>query len=479
MRIGAGLFLALAACAVPARAGGAGREDALLALRRLSAVLHGSPPEARERARDPLDAAVAAILARDYERAVEIALEAQGRILGREPTTVEALAWSLRVGVAPRLFESGTKAEAEVSLECVTRAPERAPDFVEVAVRLEPNDAEPRNLFKTSSRRESLEAGGDRIRVPIPEIPSTRGTLRVVLRAKGEEAATHGIPLGFAPDLGPRIEALGAVLAGLIGTPRRDGDTASLLAEASRLREAIAGGIGHEGLDPLALFERCESLASRERPGGEAPGFRRRARFLPSGALTSYTLFVPPRAVGAPPLFPLLLVVVGSIEDEASPFEEWTGGGLAAAAVARGACVAVVPLAGPKEEPDPFGALIEEIARSAPADRRKVHLLGRGAGATVAAREAVAAPGRFASVTLLDGGVVRGKDLDALAPVPILVGGAGRGPTAPAARSLARLATGRGHVRARIREEAGYLEAGPALLEEALDRATAPPSDGR
>jgi dienelactone hydrolase len=477
--LSAALALALLAGAAPA-GGSAGRVDAAVRFSILGPLLEGAGADRRGEAAPALDRAVEAALRGDWGGAIAASGEARDSLVGRPPSAARRLAWGLRVGVlAPGEAPGGAEGR-RVQLRFLPPTASPLPDFVEVRLRLEPFDAAPVPLKRFTSRGSDLSGPGDFVNVETGR-EVERASLVATVHLGAEEGDAPAFPVAWTSEGAARIRGL-RERSGPAGTDASRKDLAATLAsEIAFLAAASTGELPVEDFEPLATLERAESLAaSLAEKSDPLPGERgevRRAAPSPAGATKPpirFRLWVP-TAGPQPPGFPLLLLAPSAFETEASPFRSWAGGSLRDLAEARGVLVASISPEG--HEGDPVEAVLSSIRRTHPVDAARIHLLGRGSGAGLVQRFASAHVGEIASVAILDGGFADETWLRRLASVPLVAGGSGRGPTAPASRAIAQAASALGvsSWKSRVLEEAGWFESSTPILREAIERAASVP----
>ncbi|MCI0585714.1 MAG: hypothetical protein L0323_02595 [Planctomycetes bacterium] len=473
--LSAALALALLAGSAPA-GGSAGRVDAAVRFSILGPLFEGAGADRKGAASPALDRAVEAALRGDWGGAIAATGEARDLLLGRPPSAARRLAWGLRVGVlAPAEALEGAPG-LRVQLRFLPPPDPPLPHFVEVRLRLEPFDAPPVPLKRFTSRGSDLSGPGDFV-----DVETDRGVERASLVATvhlgTEEGDAPAFPVAWTPEASARIRLLRERSDPAVIDASRKDLAATLASEIASLATASTGELPVEDFDPLASLERAESLAaSLGKESDPLPGERgeiRRAVSSPVGATQPpirFRLWVP--TAGPPPAgFPLLLLAPSAFETEASPFRSWAGGSLRDLAEARGVLVASISPGG--HEGDPVEAVLSSIRRTHPVDPGRIHLLGRGSGAGLVQRFASAHVREIASVAILDGGFADERWLRPLVPLPLVAGGSGRGPTAPASRAIAQAASALGvsSWKSKVLDGAGWFESSTPILREAIERA--------
>ncbi|HET6202249.1 MAG TPA: hypothetical protein VFI25_05535 [Planctomycetota bacterium] len=468
--------LALLLFAREAEAGGpANRVDTAVRFAILGRLVEGATPQRRAEAGSALDRAVEAALRSDWAGAVGASDEARALLLGRSPAAAERIAWGLRLAALPPVEAPARAAWRRVELRFLPPPEPPLPDFVEVRLRVEPFDAAPVPVLRTSCRARDLVGRGDVFEVEIPEV-GPRATLFASVRLGGVEADAPGFPLALLPEAPARLRRLRERPDASPEDDRKRDLQATLSAEVMAIDTALGGELPGEDFDLLGSLERAEALAGALGAGSDPllgeRGEIRRATFA-GGMATSpsrFRLWVP-TAEPPPGGYPVLLLVPSAFETEASPFRAWAGGSLRDLAEAKGVLVGSIS---PEAVPgDPVESALASIRRTHPVDPERIHLLGRGSGAAVVQRYALAHAGELASLAILDGGLADEKVLRPLAPIPVVAGGSGRGPTAPASRAIADAASRIGSAvwRPELLEGTGWFESSTPFLREAIARA--------
>lgn len=233
----------------------------------------------------------------------------------------------------------------------------------------------------------------------------------------GERLASlpESLPEGFTPGVLPTLRRL------------RDRIDAAFSGRAGDLVPDIPGDVRHAAA-LVACIDGAAGGDPRRLRSADVPRDSHRA--TARGA--RYRLFAPPRAVD-PEGMPLVLALHGAGGNEDMFFDACGAGEAVRQAERRS-----FALASPET---PSGALdvLEDVATFLPIDRSRVHIIGHSMGAGAAWAALLAAPDRFASVTVIAGGWMSPAppDWSAAVHVPVLVV---NGELDPARRSALRTA---------------------------------------
>jgi predicted esterase len=247
-------------------------------------------------------------------------------------------------------------------------------------------------------------------------------TLRVEILVAGQVLAQRALTISRTAGLRQRLVGLTRGLVGL--RPKRAGTGAATAEQLLETLQALADGKTLETNYPAdRLLAEAEAVVRAAAAGKEYYGPERTGQFwmrlVTSAGPVPVRVLLPAAAKKGKPL-PLVIALHGLGASENLFFEGYGAGAIVRLCEERG-WLLVAPRTAGLNFAAPVGAVLDEVARLYPVDRRRVFLVGHSMGAAQAVGAAVKAPGRYAAVAALSGGerVVKEKGLEQL---PFFVG---------------------------------------------------------
>ncbi len=259
--------------------------------------------------------------------------------------------------------------------------------------------------------------------LPTDRLPEGDHTLCVSISAGGRALATYRLTISVVPHLRERRAGLLKAVEAF-GKHRVDTDQATLRAHTG-LVWALANGQALEMDYPGArLLDETEALAkavaAQERYyGPDRPGDFWLTLATSAGE-APVRVFVP-EAIKAGKPVPLVFALHGAGGSENLYFDGYGAGATIRLAKARGWMVVGVRAGGVFDKAPPVPAIIDELTRLYPVDRRRVYAIGHSMGAAHAVATAQQSPGVFAAFAALGGGGSVNRP-EALKAVPVFVG---------------------------------------------------------
>jgi predicted esterase len=348
-----------------------------------------------------------------------------------EPSTSRQWAWSLYAVPETRVVDGSAK-ELAITLKQLYAVKGDRPKGLEV------------QLWFTDKQVTILKP--DKfplvVKVPLPPLGEFKGLDRKLyfLVEAGRELRHTAIGISQVADLKARVEALKKTAAGYSAVDSIE--KATVRARAELLADLAGGTVPETDLPAADLLANAEAMFDGQ-PFYTAAKPGQFWLSVPTGAksATSVRLFVP-RGLDEKKPVPIVVALHGAGGSENLFFEGYGAGRIVTECRKRG-WLLVAPRSGlGLGGPPPVPALLDELAKRYPLDRKRVFLVGHSMGAMHAIDLVQKHPGQFAAVAALGGaGTVR--DPKAFAELPTFVGvGEKDGLMLNAVRSLNKVLAG-------------------------------------
>jgi predicted esterase len=247
-------------------------------------------------------------------------------------------------------------------------------------------------------------------------------TLSVEIVAGGQVLATYRQTISVVPHLRERVNRLRAAAKAAAGEQTTDAATLRSLAD---LVDKLARRESLETDYPAArLLAEADGLAKAVAAKERFYGAQRPGEFwltLATAAGTAPVRLFVPEAVKAGQPVPVVVALHGLGGSENLYFEGYGAGLTLRLARQRGWILVGTRAGGVLDGAPPAPAVIDELAKLYPVDRRRVYAIGHSMGASHALTLAQQAPGRFTAVAALGGGGSVNKP-EAVKGLPVFVG---------------------------------------------------------
>jgi predicted esterase len=392
-------------------------------------------PAPRKRALDAIQDLITQFFRGRYDEAARILTAGEDALRSeKEPPADVRWAESLSLRLARRLADTGLP-ELSVSLAPFYKVKAEVPQGAALKLTLLASDGK----TMLASREVPVTALPLATTLPLKGARPAEGDhlLRAEIVAGGNVLTT--IPdqtVSLASNLAVRLAALRKGIDGLPAQPA--GTDVLTLRELSALLTQLADGRTLETNYPaVRLLNQAEAALKAMQAGDRYYGGDRTGQFwlrLATGTGGTAARLLAPAAVKQGKPLPLVIALHGAGGSENLFFDGYGHGYIVRLCAERG-WLLVAPRTDGLAFNFPAAAVVDEVSRLYPVDRKRVFVVGHSMGAMQAVRATQDAPGLVAGVAALGGGGAS-KPSEALKAVPFFIGVGTRDFLRPSARSL-------------------------------------------